>query len=125
MYADLENLLVSSKKVIEYTQLPPEGDLVKKGDEKHKGWPQQGRVEFKNVSMRYREHLDLALRDMDFQAQPGMKVGIVGRTGAGKSTILQVLFRLVEVAGGDILIDDLNIKDLGLHLLRKNIAYIP
>lgn len=54
-----------------------------------------------------------------------MKVGIVGRTGAGKSSILQALFRLVELEKGDIKIDDKDLKDLGLHTLRKNVAFIP
>lgn len=75
--------------------------------------------------MRYREGLDLSLVNLSFEAQAGMKVGIVGRTGAGKSTILQVLFRLVEPATGAIYIDGVDISSIGLHLLRKNIAYIP
>ena len=54
-----------------------------------------------------------------------MKVGIVGRTGAGKSSILQALFRLCELESGEIIIDGQNIRQLGLHLLRKQIAYIP
>ena len=57
--------------------------------------------------------------------KPRMKVGIVGRTGAGKSSILQALFRLVELSGGSIEIDGVNIAQLGLHLVRKGIAYIP
>lgn len=54
-----------------------------------------------------------------------MKVGIVGRTGAGKSSVLQALFRMIDLEEGSIVIDDININDVGLHLLRKNIAFIP
>lgn len=75
--------------------------------------------------MRYRETLEPSLRNLSFDVEPGMKVGIVGRTGAGKSSILQALFRLIECGDGKILIDDVDIKTLGLHLLRKNIAFIP
>ena len=75
--------------------------------------------------MRYKETLPLAISDLTFTVQPGMKIGIVGRTGAGKSSILQVLFRLVEISKGSIKIDGVNIKDIGLHLLRMSIAFIP
>lgn len=75
--------------------------------------------------MRYRKTLEPSLLDLSFSVEPGWKVGIVGRTGAGKSSLLQSLFRMVELEAGSITIDDVNIKDVGLHLLRKNIAYIP
>ena len=75
--------------------------------------------------MRYNEGLEPAMNDLSLEIQPGMKVGIVGRTGAGKSTILQVLFRLTDSFKGSIKIDGVDIKDVGLHLLRKSIAYIP
>ena len=75
--------------------------------------------------MRYRKTLEPSLHKLDFTIDPCMKVGIVGRTGAGKSSILQALFRLVELSEGRIVIDDVDIKTLGLHMLRKGIAYIP
>jgi ABC-type multidrug transport system fused ATPase/permease subunit len=75
--------------------------------------------------MRYRDDLEPVLENLSFEVEPGMKVGIVGRTGAGKSSILQVLFRLIELQSGKIEIDGVDIKELGLHLLRSNIAYIP
>ena len=75
--------------------------------------------------MKYREGMEPSLVDLDCRVQGGMKVGIVGRTGAGKSTILQVLFRLTECYEGRILIDGQDLKDVGLHKLRKSIAYIP
>jgi len=82
-------------------------------------------IEFKDVSMRYREFLDPSINDLECVIQPGMKVGIVGRTGAGKSTLLNVLFRLTDPFKGDVIIDDKDFKEVGLHMLRKNIAYIP
>jgi ABC-type multidrug transport system fused ATPase/permease subunit len=69
--------------------------------------------------------MEPSIRNLTFKIQPKMKVGIVGRTGAGKSSILQALFRLCELCEGHILIDDVDIRELGLHILRKNIAYIP
>lgn len=75
--------------------------------------------------MKYREHMEPSLKELSFTAQAGMKVGVVGRTGAGKSTILQTLFRLTDSCEGSIHIDGTNLKDIGLHLLRKNIQYIP
>jgi ABC-type multidrug transport system fused ATPase/permease subunit len=75
--------------------------------------------------MKYRETLEPSVSALNFEAQPGMKVGIVGRTGAGKSSILQILFRLVDPVEGKVEIDGVDIKDMGLHMLRKNIAYIP
>lgn len=88
-------------------------------------WPSQGAIVFKNVTMRYRENLEPSLRGLNFTVEPRHKVGIVGRTGAGKSSILQALFRLVELSEGSIRIDGEDIADLGLHLVRKGIAYIP
>ena len=75
--------------------------------------------------MKYRETLEPSIKNLNFTIQPKMKVGIVGRTGAGKSSILQALFRLCELCEGEIIIDGQNIKDVGLHALRKGIAFIP
>lgn len=75
--------------------------------------------------MRYRPGLEPSVKNLSFTVKGGMKVGIVGRTGAGKSSILQALFRLVELETGSIIIDGSDSKDVGLHLLRRSIAYIP
>ena len=75
--------------------------------------------------MSSRGNFDPALKNLSFLAEAKMKIGIVGRTGPGKSTILQTLFRLIEFSAGKIEIDGINIRELGLHILRKNIAYIP
>lgn len=69
--------------------------------------------------------MEPSLRELSFEAQAGMKIGVVGRTGAGKSSILQTLFRLTDSCEGSIMIDGTDIRKVGLHLLRKNIQYIP
>ena len=91
----------------------------------YKPWPSKGAIVFENVTMRYRKTLEPSLRGLTFSVEPRMKVGIVGRTGAGKSSILQALFRLAELSEGRILIDGQDTSELGLHLVRKGIAYIP
>lgn len=68
--------------------------------------------------MKYRPWLEPSVSNLSFIVQPGMKIGIVGRTGAGKSSILQVLFRLSEICHGSVKIDGVDIKEIGLHLLR-------
>ncbi len=83
-----------------------------------KGWPYEGRIKFNSMTMKYREDLDPAVNEVSFEIEPGMKVGIVGRTGAGKSSILQSLFRLVDLSGGSVEIDGVDIKTVGLHTLR-------
>lgn len=75
--------------------------------------------------MKYRDELEPSIRDLNFKAYPGMRVGIVGRTGAGKSSILQALFRLIELSEGKCEIDGVDTKNVGLHQLRHNIAFIP
>lgn len=75
--------------------------------------------------MKYSGSSDPSLNDITFKVEEGTKIGIVGRTGAGKSSILQAIFRLVEISNGQIIIDGVNIKEVGLHLLRESISFIP
>ena len=88
-------------------------------------WPQEGAVEFHNYETRYRAGLDLVLKDFTCSIKPGEKIGIVGRTGAGKSSLALALFRIIEAAGGYIAIDGINISELGLHNLRSKLTIIP
>jgi len=78
-------------------------------------WPNKGDVDFNQVTMKYREGLEPSINKLDVKIKAGMKVGIVGRTGAGKSSILQALFRLVELSEGNIHIDGANLREIGLH----------
>ena len=88
-------------------------------------WPQSGIVEFNNYQFRYREGLDLVLKGINFKTISQEKIGIVGRTGAGKSSLTLALFRIVEAAGGKIIIDDIDISGIGLHSLRSRLTIIP
>ena len=88
-------------------------------------WPHDGLIEYDNVWMRYRPELDPVLKGVSFRINPGDKVGIVGRTGSGKSSLIVTLFRLVEPYEGRILLDGINILDLGLNDVRGRIAAIP
>uniref|UniRef100_A0ABI7WFU9 Multidrug resistance-associated protein 1-like n=1 Tax=Felis catus TaxID=9685 RepID=A0ABI7WFU9_FELCA len=88
-------------------------------------WPNKGIVEFINYQARYRDDLGLALQDITFQTHGEEKIGIVGRTGAGKSTLSNCLFRIVERSGGKIIIDGIDISTIGLHDLRGKLNIIP
>ena len=72
-------------------------------------WPKNGQVEFRNVELRYRPTTELVLKGLSFVVEPGTKIGVVGRTGAGKSTIAMALSRIIELAGGQIVIDGMDI----------------
>ena len=82
-------------------------------------------VDFRNVQMRYRDGLPLVLRGLSVTVSPGSRCGVVGRTGAGKSSLINCLFRLQELCGGSIVIDGVDIAKMGLKDLRTNMAIIP
>lgn len=89
-------------------------------------WPNNASIEFKNFTMKYRKNLDPVLRDLTFRIGGGEKVGIVGRTGAGKSSIIQALFRMVVAEpGSDLFVGESNAQEMGLHSLRRNVSIIP
>jgi len=88
-------------------------------------WPQTGTIEFKDVELRYRPTTDLVLKGLNFKIEGGSKVGIVGRTGAGKSTISLALIRIVEIEKGAIMIDRIDSQSVPLDNLRNKITIIP
>ena len=119
--AEVEMNLVSVERVLEYINLPEEAVL-------HTRLPclvTNGEIRFKQVKLRYAEGLPLALKGSSFRVKAGEKVGIVGRTGAGKSSIMTALLRIVEIDSGEIRIDGINTLDMGLHDLRGQISIIP
>jgi len=88
-------------------------------------WPEKGEVDFDNVVLRYRPTTEIVLNGLKFNVQPGEKVGVVGRTGAGKSTICLSMSRIVEIVEGAIRIDGVDIRSLNLDMLRQSITVIP
>ncbi|KAJ2138792.1 hypothetical protein IW136_003022, partial [Coemansia sp. RSA 678] len=124
-YTEVENSMIQLERVVEYAELPSEAPEVIEDRRPAASWPDQGMVEFKDYSTRYREGLDLVLKGLSFRVQPNQKVGIVGRTGAGKSSLTLALFRIIEAAGGQILIDGEDIAKYGLFDVRSKLSIIP
>ncbi|KAF9182685.1 hypothetical protein BGZ51_004502 [Haplosporangium sp. Z 767] len=121
----IETSVVSVERVREYSELTPEARDVIPDSRTDESWPQRGGIVFKDYSTRYREGLDLVLKNLDVTIQGGEKIGVVGRTGAGKSSITMALFRIIEAAEGSISIDGIDISTLGLHELRSRLTIIP
>lgn len=119
---ELDASMVSYARCLSVTQIiqedprPYEHDML--------GWPLKGDIEFRDFSLRYREDTDLVLKNLSFTIKAGQKVGVVDRTGAGKSTICLALCRNVEPDLGKILINGMDISQISLHNLREQIAII-
>ncbi|GAA5830633.1 hypothetical protein JCM11251_002541 [Rhodosporidiobolus azoricus] len=122
---EVETNIVSVERVQEYIQLPPEAPLEIPEKKPAAEWPQTGTIKFEHVQARYRADLDLVLKDVDFEIKGGEKVGVCGRTGAGKSSLTMVLYRVIEAAGGRIIIDGVDVSSIGLHDLRSKLSIIP
>ncbi|RVW39450.1 ABC transporter C family member 2 [Vitis vinifera] len=120
-----ENSLNSVERVGSYIELPSEAPLVIESNRPPPAWPSSGSIKFEDVVLRYRPELPPVLHGLSFTISPSDKVGIVGRTGAGKSSMLNALFRIVELERGRILIDDCDISKFGLRDLRKVLGIIP
>ncbi|XP_024869837.1 multidrug resistance-associated protein 1 isoform X4 [Temnothorax curvispinosus] len=125
MTSDVETNIVAVERIKEYSETAQEAPWKNTEYTPPKEWPKHGRVDFKNFKVRYREGLDLVLNGLTFSVLGGEKIGIVGRTGAGKSSLTLSLFRIIEAAHGKILIDDIDISKLGLHDLRSRLTIIP
>lgn len=122
--AEMENDMNSTERLHYYgTQIEKEAPLHLA--EVGKSWPDTGAISFSNIQMRYRDGLPLVLRGLNMEVRGGERIGIVGRTGAGKSSIMSALFRLTELSGGSIKIDGVDIAIIGLHDLRSRLAIIP
>uniref|UniRef100_A0ABI0P209 ATP binding cassette subfamily C member 13 n=1 Tax=Bos taurus TaxID=9913 RepID=A0ABI0P209_BOVIN len=121
---EIEANAVSIERVCEYETMDKEAPWIT-SKRPPSQWPSKGIVEFVDYRARYRDDLGLALQDITFQTHGEEKIGIVGRTGAGKSTLSNCLFRIVERSGGKIIIDGIDISTIGLHDLRGKLNIIP
>ncbi|CAF1560604.1 unnamed protein product [Rotaria sp. Silwood1] len=126
---EAQNLMTSAERIDEYARLSQEEDnggskrLIRTPTD----WPNRGAIEFRNYSLRYRSNLEPALRNINLAIKPCERIGIMGRTGAGKSSLFQSLLRLVDrsTIDGNILIDDIDISRITLNHLRSHISVIP
>ena len=126
-YINFEKVYSSIVNCEAYTNIVQEKSSKTPLDKKlrEKGFPKKGEIKFVKLYVRYRPDSKLILKNIDFTIAPGEKIGIVGRTGSGKTTLCLSLFRILEAATGKILIDDVDISQIGLSLLRDSIAFIP
>ncbi|XP_065414954.1 multidrug resistance-associated protein 1 isoform X12 [Chrysemys picta bellii] len=124
-WTEIENNIVSVERVREYSKTPKEAPWTLGSNSASQAWPTEGAIEFRNYSVQYRPNLEFALKNINIKINGQEKIGIAGRTGAGKSTLAMGLLRLMEAAEGEILIDGVNIAQRGLQDLRAKITVIP
>lgn len=121
-WSELENQMTSVERIVEYTKISPETENVIVTPPQ--SWPATGNIDFQSVFMRYAPEEPNVLKNLTFTIRSGEKVGIVGRTGAGKSSLISALFRLADIEGA-IIIDGINTKHIALENLRSKISIIP
>lgn len=126
MISEIQNKMVSVERIQTYIEMPTEAALESGvGKKPASSWPADGAISFSDVNLRYRPGLPRVLRGLTFSVNAKEKIGIVGRTGAGKSSLMVALMRLTELDAGTITIDGVDISSIGLADLRSRIAIIP
>lgn len=125
MTVEVETNIVSVERIMEYSKLVPEAPEIIDDQRPSEDWPQSGEIVFKNYSTKYRPELELVLKNIDLTIKPREKIGIVGRTGAGKSSLTLALFRIIESFQGNIDIDGIDTSTIGLSDLRHKLSIIP
>jgi len=123
--SEVEQNIVSVERILHQTRVEPEAPHEIPDTKPDGLWPSQGAIEFRNYSARYKVGLDLVLKQISLSIKPKEKIGVCGRTGAGKSSLLVALFRIIEPVDGTIYIDSVDITTIGLHDLRSAISIVP
>ncbi|KAM0847635.1 hypothetical protein ACQ4PT_054906 [Festuca glaucescens] len=121
----LTSQIISVERLNQYMDIQSEAAEVVEENRPSADWPQDGNVELRDLKIRYRQDAPLVLHGITCKFEDGDKIGIVGRTGSGKTTLIGALFRLVELAEGKIIIDSVDITTIGLHDLRSRLGIIP
>ncbi|KAG6759096.1 hypothetical protein POTOM_035563 [Populus tomentosa] len=122
---NVENKMISVERILQFTNIPSEAPLVIEDCRPKPEWPVDGRIELISLHLQYGPSLPMVLKGITCTFPGGKKIGVVGRTGSGKSTLIQALFRVIEPSGGQILIDGLDISKIGLQDLRSRLGIIP
>ncbi|GAY44020.1 hypothetical protein CUMW_079090 [Citrus unshiu] len=122
---NVENKMISVERILQFTNIPSEAPLVIKNSRPSPEWPSSGKIELENLLVQYNPTLPMVLKGITCTFPGEKKIGVVGRTGSGKSTLIQALFRVVEPSGGRILIDGVDISMIGLQDLRSRLSIIP
>uniref|UniRef100_A0A803N046 ABC-type xenobiotic transporter n=1 Tax=Chenopodium quinoa TaxID=63459 RepID=A0A803N046_CHEQI len=124
-FSTMESSMISVERILQYTSITSEASLVLQNNRPDQSWPSCGEIHVEDLQVRYAPQLPLVLRGLTCTFQGGKTTGIVGRTGCGKSTLIQALFRIVEPEAGKIVIDEIDISSIGLHDLRSRLSIIP
>ncbi|XVE74843.1 hypothetical protein DITRI_Ditri12bG0050900 [Diplodiscus trichospermus] len=122
---NVENKMISVERVLQFTNIPSEAPPVIEDCRPKPDWPTEGRIELENLQVQYKPTLPVVLKGITCTFPGEKKIGVVGRTGSGKSTLIQALFRVVEPSGGRIVIDGIDISTIGLQDLRSRLGIIP
>ena len=127
MATQVEQNMISMERCLKYTEIEGEKPSIQDNDIilERNNWPSEGIIKFHNYYVKYRPNTEIVLKNLNFEIKSKEKIGIVGRTGSGKSTICLCLFRILEPLEGTIYIDNVDIRNIGLDILRKNITIIP
>ncbi|KAK6148706.1 hypothetical protein DH2020_016231 [Rehmannia glutinosa] len=124
-YSSLANYIVSVERIKQYMHIPPEPPAIVEDHRPPNSWPSKGRIELLDLKIRYRPNAPIVLKGISCTFKEGTRIGVVGRTGSGKTTLISALFRLVEPHGGKIIIDGVDICSIGLKDLRLKLSIIP
>ncbi|PNX81401.1 ABC transporter C family member 8-like protein, partial [Trifolium pratense] len=124
-FSNLSNYIISVERINQFIHIPAEPPAIVDNNRPPSSWPSKGKIDLQGLEIRYRPNAPLVLKGITCTFHEGSRVGVVGRTGSGKSTLISGLFRLVEPSTGDILIDGINICSIGLKDLRTKLSIIP